>query len=528
MSWKTESLGNLLTPSGNTRAGNQDLPVLSITMHDGLVDQSEKFKKRVASRDISNYRVVYTNELVVGFPIDEGVLGFQMKYPAAVVSPAYGIWKLKRPGETHIPFIEGYLRSGVARRIYASKMRGAVARRRSITREDFLEIEVPFPPFDEQRKIAAVLERADGLSRQRHESLELTEMFLQSVFIDMFGDPVRNSKHLPTEKLCQLAMLERGKFTPRPRNDPSYYNGKYPFIQTGDITRSKGRITSWTQTLNDKGAAVSKEFTPGTVVIAIVGATIGETAIVETPVYCPDSIIGITPFEHKATPEFIEFLLRQWKPRLKELAPDAARANLNLERLRPLLALAPPIEVQQEFSRIAKLLRSIVLLKKESEFLLDKMFFSIQQRAFRDELDLSRLVLEPSEGESVQLTVPAVKTARSTNAKSFLQAPKEVEAALKKMDSIIRRDGPQPWSAEYFKYRVLGTLPTPFTFDEVMQRVNGAFDEEPPYEEIKNIIFELLCRDYGPARLRQRFDLQIDEKTNEISGRKEIVFEPAS
>ena len=197
MTWKTESLGNLLAPSGSIRAGSQDLPILSITMRDGLVDQSEKFKKRIASGDISKYRIASRNELVVGFPIDEGVLGFQTKYPAAVVSPAYGIWKLKRPSDTHIPFVEGYLRSSEARNIYATKMRGAVARRRSITREAFLEIEIPFPSLDEQRKIAAVLNKADTLRRQRQESLQLTEKLLKSVFIDMFGDPQTNPRNWP-------------------------------------------------------------------------------------------------------------------------------------------------------------------------------------------------------------------------------------------------------------------------------------------------------------------------------------------
>ena len=83
MSLTTEKLGNLLAPSGHDRGGSKDYPVLSITMHEGLIDQSAKFKKRVASSNTSSYRVVYANELVVGFPIDEGVLGFQTLYPAA-------------------------------------------------------------------------------------------------------------------------------------------------------------------------------------------------------------------------------------------------------------------------------------------------------------------------------------------------------------------------------------------------------------------------------------------------------------
>ncbi len=79
MTWKPKPLSEILDQSGRHRAGDQDLPVLSITMKYGLIDQADKFKKRVASADTSNYRIAYKNELVVGFPIDEGVLGFQTK-----------------------------------------------------------------------------------------------------------------------------------------------------------------------------------------------------------------------------------------------------------------------------------------------------------------------------------------------------------------------------------------------------------------------------------------------------------------
>src|SRR5262249_3140322 len=86
------SFQELFASSGSDRIGPGDnAPVMSITMDRGLIDQSAKFKKRIASADISHYKKVYRNELVVGFPIDEGVLGFQKKYQYAAVSPAYTI-----------------------------------------------------------------------------------------------------------------------------------------------------------------------------------------------------------------------------------------------------------------------------------------------------------------------------------------------------------------------------------------------------------------------------------------------------
>jgi type I restriction enzyme S subunit len=61
-----------------------------------------------------------------------------------------------------------------------------------------------------------------------------------------------------------VAHIERGKFTARPRNDPKYYGGDIPFIQTGDVTNSSGEITTFSQTLNQAGLKVSKLFPRGT------------------------------------------------------------------------------------------------------------------------------------------------------------------------------------------------------------------------------------------------------------------------
>jgi type I restriction enzyme S subunit len=125
---------------------------MSITMNYGLIDQGEKFKRRIASKDISNYKLVHKNEMVVGFPIDEGVIGFQQKYAAAAVSPAYDIWKLKSEN-IDINFLEMILRSDHARQLYREKMQGTAGRRRSITKNDFLATQIPLPPLEIQHQI---------------------------------------------------------------------------------------------------------------------------------------------------------------------------------------------------------------------------------------------------------------------------------------------------------------------------------------------------------------------------------------
>ena len=186
--------------------------------------------------------------------------------------------------------------------------------------------------------------------------------------------------------LGAISSIERGRFTPRPRNDPRFYDGEYPFIQTGDISASGGILSQWKQTLNKDGTVVSRSFPAGTVVIAIVGATIGETAILAREMYCPDSVIGIIPHEGVATAEYLEFSLRFFKHIFREMAPETARANINLETLRPLRLSVPKHELQERFSDIFK--KCYELNRKTSEPADGTMdlFDSLVQRAFRGDL----------------------------------------------------------------------------------------------------------------------------------------------
>lgn len=165
LKYPTVAFGDLFELSGSDRIGNDETaPVMSITMAHGLIDQSEKFNKRIASRDISKYRKVHKEELVVGFPIDEGVLGFQLKYPYAAVSPAYTIWRLKRD-DVNIRFLDMLLRSPQMRAVYQMKLQGAVDRRRSISKDVFLRIRVPIPPAEVQAGIVKKQSEIENAAR---------------------------------------------------------------------------------------------------------------------------------------------------------------------------------------------------------------------------------------------------------------------------------------------------------------------------------------------------------------------------
>jgi type I restriction enzyme S subunit len=515
MSWKTEKLENVLAPSGFDRAGQMDYPILSITMHEGLIDQSAKFKKRIASSDISNYRVVYANELVEGFPIDEGVLGFQTKYPAAVVSPAYRIWKLTKPSESHIPFIQCYLRSKEARGIYASKMRGAVARRRSITREDFLDIYIPFPSLDEQKRIAAVLDKADSIRRQRQESLQLTEKLIQSVFIDMFGDPAANPKELPMLELGRFGSVQTGNTPPR-SNKANYAETGLEWVKTDNIVEDRVIITPSLERLSEAGAKIARVAPAGSLLVACIAGSeksIGRAALTDRKVAFNQQINSITPHAD-TSPLFLYFLVKMARRQIQMAAAKGMKKMINKSTFQGLRFIAPEHEDQLRFERVAE--RLIEQTKDCQDQLVDleRFFSSLQQRAFRGELDLSRLKLD-SESEPPAITrgpEPVVIQGRYKRPGSFI-APPEIEAQMIALENTLNGPGDSiPWSEDYFKYRTLSqVLQAPFSFTEIWEAVEYDM-EEASYETVKDKVFEYIAT----GILEQQFD----------DTRKEIVFEP--
>jgi type I restriction enzyme, S subunit len=252
--------------------------------------------------------------------------------------------------------------------------------------KDVARLEIPLPSMEEQNRIAAILEKADAIRRKRQVANRLTDEFLCSVFLDMFGDPVTNPKGWENSTLGDMARVERGKFSPRPRNDPSFYNGEYPFIQTGDIADSDGQVKIWHQTLNARGITVSRSFPKGTIVMAIVGATIGRTAILGFESYCPDSVVGIQPYVGKATSFYLEQVLRMRREELLRRAPHTARANINLEILRPFPILKPPLPLQQRFSKIVLSVSKQKQRNEEASTQVDCLFSVIQLRAFQGKL----------------------------------------------------------------------------------------------------------------------------------------------
>ncbi|OWY08914.1 hypothetical protein B6V74_09610 [Thioclava sp. F42-5] len=144
----------------------------------------------------------------------------------------------------------------------------------------------------------------------------------------------------------ELGTFGRGKSKHRPRNDPALYrDGKVPFIQTGDVARSGGRITSNTGFYNEVGLAQSMLWPRGTMCITI-AANIADSGILDFDACFPDSVVGLVPASMFDSARYFEYFIRTAKANLLEFAPATAQKNINLGILETVLIPLPPLTEQ--------------------------------------------------------------------------------------------------------------------------------------------------------------------------------------
>ncbi|MDI9365624.1 MAG: restriction endonuclease subunit S [Flavobacterium sp.] len=216
----------------------------------------------------------------------------------------------------------------------------------NISQDVIKKLKIPVPPIEVQNSIVAYLdkknEQIDTFIRNKERLVELLEEELSHFILEK----VSNSKTgWENKKIKYASKVFRGKFTHRPRNDESLYDGEYPFIQTGDVARASKYITKYSQTLNKLGYKVTTEFPKGTIVMTI-AANIGDVAILGFNACFPDSVIGFYPKKNVLN-DFLYYALKIKKDDFLQTAIVNTQMNLNVERVSSIFIDIPPFSEQQ-------------------------------------------------------------------------------------------------------------------------------------------------------------------------------------
>ena len=357
-------LGDILELSGKEKVGDLNVPILSVTMRNGLVDQSEKFNKRIASEDISGYKLIYKNQLVVGFPIDEGVLSFQQRYDIAAVSPAYDIWEIKEVSNVNINYMEYVLRSDKSREIYKSKMIGAAGRRRSIPKDIFLDIQIPLPPLEVQNEIVEQIEK----QKQIIEGAERIEGCLQFDFIED-----ESWDKITIDMLCNEVIVGG---TPK---DKEFEIGEIVYLKVNnlgfDLNINFNNEYFISKEIHNSELKRSQCY-PNDVLMNIVGPPMGKITIVPSPIETCNINQAIICFRvnDKILNKYLAYylLMKRTQDRLLEdVRRSTGQWNLTKSICSKLVVSLPPLEIQRQIveklDRQMQALEGVRLLKSEAQ-----------------------------------------------------------------------------------------------------------------------------------------------------------------
>ena len=248
--------------------------------------------------------------------------------------------------QVYLPYVKLILTSPIVIEQFEKKKQGVAQLNLSL--KDISEFSIPLPSKKEQIELAELFTKIINVISKRKEELKALDDIIKARLVEMFGDPVSNSRELPEATLPEMGEFGRGVSKHRPRNDPKLLGGKYPLIQTGDVAAADLYITSYTDTYSDIGLAQSKIWNKGTLCITI-AANIAKTAILDFNACFPDSVVGFMA-NKKTNNVFIHYWFSFFQRILEIQAPESAQKNINLKILSELKVICPKKEEQDAFT----------------------------------------------------------------------------------------------------------------------------------------------------------------------------------
>jgi type I restriction enzyme S subunit len=214
--------------------------------------------------------------------------------------------------------------------------------------------------------------------------------------------------------LPQMGELGRGKSKHRPRNDERLFVGPYPFIQTGEVRRAEGTVTTYSQTYSEFGLAQSRLWPKGTLCITI-AANIAETAILGFDACFPDSVVGFIPASGTDV-RFVEYFIRTVREELEQWAPATAQKNINLKTLQGVAVPLPPQNEQLRIvAEVERRLSVVQELEKQVEVAL-KRAARLRQAILKHAFE-GKLVPQDPEDESASVLLERIREERGLHIK---------------------------------------------------------------------------------------------------------------
>lgn len=262
-----------------------------------------------------------------------------------------------------------------------------------ITRESLQSVKIPLPSLEEQRRIALILDQADGLRQKRQQAIEKLDQLLQATFIDMFGDPILNTKNWPSDKkLGDIADIVSGITKGRKITGKSLR--EIPYLAVSNV-QDKYLNLSVIKTIEASDEEIERyKLQQGDLLLTEGGDPdkLGRGTLWNNEVdECihQNHVFRVRLTSKDFTPNYLNWIVgSEYGKRyfLKSAKQTTGIASINMGQLKKLPLLIPPLDLQIQFDERCNKFHQIKKQLVESYKDINNLFKSLQNQAFSGNL----------------------------------------------------------------------------------------------------------------------------------------------
>lgn len=389
MSWEMVALGKVCEVVGGTTPSttndnywNGDMIWLSpIDLPEiGSITNVDNSKRKITDLAIKEcgLQILPIDSLVYSTRASIGKIGI-VKKPLATNQGFTNLIPSKKIDVIYLAYVLKYLTPSIEKL-------GNSTTFKEVSRTSFRNLQIPLPPLHIQKQIANILDKADALRKKDQELLQKYDELAQSIFIDMFGDPVKNEKGWETGTIRDLASEVRYG-----TSKPAEEDGKYPYLRMNNITYSGEWDFSNLKYISVSNSEKEKySLRKNDLVFNRTNSKelVGKTAVYDRAeeVIIAGYLIRLRCNDH-GNPYYLSAFLnsKYGKTTLLNMCKSiVGMANINAQELQNIKILIPPIEVQNCFQTKLKSINTIKKCVTQSKS--ESLFQSLLQKAFTGEL----------------------------------------------------------------------------------------------------------------------------------------------
>lgn len=263
----------------------------------------------------------------------------------------------------------------------------------SIKPKDILAIQIPIPvnsegipDISEQQRMVLILDEVENLKKKRFEAEQKTTELMTSLFLDIFGNPITNSKKWPKARLDTFCTIETGS-TP-PRDNSLFYSSGTEWIKSDNILDTEIYPTRAKEELSELGLLNGRYVEAGSILMTCIAGSlnsIGNVCLTDRRVAFNQQINAIT-VNDETNPIFLYFLLKILKPFLHKSASQVLKHIINKSNLQKIEVIRPPYILQHKFSEEIKKIEVFKTKQKKSTSELNSLFSSLTANVFHGRL----------------------------------------------------------------------------------------------------------------------------------------------